>query len=174
MSPFTELFINGKFVPSSTGETFEVCNPYSGAIVGTSASASSKDCKDAIEAGREAFKTWEHSPLTQRRDIYLKAADLIQSERYRLKIFQAIQEETAASIDLAMMNWAPVPNMLRTHAGLLERLKGDVYPSMTVPGAQIVTQPRAMGVMYVNCRYQSCFTLKFIIQLCNRPMERAS
>lgn len=155
MPPFTELFINGQYVPSSTGKTFEVRNPYSGAVVGTAASASGKDCEDAIEAAREALKTWENSPLTQRRDIYLKAAELVQTDKYRVKIFQAIQEETAASVELAMMNWGPVASTLRAHAGLVESLRGDVYPSMTVPGAQVVARPRAMGVMCVHtCRYQ--------------------
>jgi len=45
----TELYIDGKFVPSRTGETFEIRNPYSGEVIGLSASASSADCKAAID-----------------------------------------------------------------------------------------------------------------------------
>ncbi|KAH9477607.1 Vanillin dehydrogenase [Psilocybe cubensis] len=159
MLPFTELFINGRFVPSSTGETFEVRNPYTGAVVGTSASASSEDCKDAIEAAQQALKTWENSPLAQRRDIYLKAAELIMTEKYREKIFQAIREETAGSNELVMMNVAPVAGTLRAHAGLVESLRGDVYPSLTVPGAQVVARPRAMGVIFAIAPWNAPVTL---------------
>ncbi|KDR72513.1 hypothetical protein GALMADRAFT_252630 [Galerina marginata CBS 339.88] len=159
MPPLTQLYINGRFVPSSTGETFEVRNPYSGEVVGLSSSASSADCKAAIDAASEAFKTWEHSTLNQRRDILLKAADLIQSDKYRTKVGQSIQEETAAATYWGNFNWALTSNFLRTQAGTIDQLRGEIYPSGSVPGAQVITQRRAMGVIFGVAPWNAPFVL---------------
>ena len=147
--PLTKLYINGQWVPSSTGETFEVRNPYSGEVVGLSSSASSQDCKAAVEASAEALKTWQHTPLTVRRDIFLKAAQILQGEKYKTKIEQAIQEETAAAEYWATFNWAAPINTLKTQAGSLALLNGEFYPSGSVPGAQVIARRRPMGVVYV-------------------------
>jgi len=149
MVPTTLLYIDGEFVPSSSGETFEVRNPYTGDVVGLSASASSADCKAAIDAAAKAFKTWEHSSLNERRNIFLKAADLIMSDKYQRKVLDAIQQETSAAAYMTALNGAPAASVIRAQLGMLDSLKGEIYPSGTVPGAQAISQRRAMGVMSV-------------------------
>ncbi|KAF8869639.1 Aldehyde/histidinol dehydrogenase [Gymnopilus junonius] len=146
--PLTQLYINGQWVPSSTGDTFKVHNPYSGDVVGLSSSASSDDCKTAIKAASEAFKTWRHTPLTLRRDIFLKAAEIIQSEKYKNKIMQSVAEETAAAAYWGVYNSMHPVNFLRTQAGSLSLLNGEMYPSGNVPGAQVITRRRPMGVVF--------------------------
>ncbi len=79
--PFTPLFIDGEWRPASNGATFDISNPATGKVVGTSASASAEDCVTAIEAAGRAFKTWEHSHLAVRRDVFLRAADLLESAK---------------------------------------------------------------------------------------------
>lgn len=102
--PFTPLLINGQWRSSSTNETFDVLNPYSRAIVTTSASASSQDCKDAIEAASSAFSTWERTSLSERSAIFLKAADLLATDKYKEKVFAAA-EETATIDYWSGFNW---------------------------------------------------------------------
>lgn len=146
MPPFTPLFIAGQRISSSAGTTFEVRNPYTKEIVSISASASSQDCKAAIEAAGRAFVRWEQTSLAQRRDIFLKAADIVATERYRAKIMKTIEEETATVDYWATYNWAGASNVLRAHAGLISELKGEAFPS-NIPDGKVVTQRRAMGVM---------------------------
>jgi len=81
------LFIDGKEVPSSNGKTFEVKNPYSGKVVSISQSASKADCNAAIESAAKAFKTWEKTTPSSRRAIFLKAADLIESDKYVSQLY---------------------------------------------------------------------------------------
>lgn len=147
MPPLTQLYINGNYVPSSTGDSFEVRHPFSGELVGTAASASSADAKAAVEAAQQAFTTWEHSTPNERRDIFLRAAELITSEKYRTKVAKCVAEEAAAPSYWGPFNIMGSVSTLRTQAGMLERLKGEVFPSGTVPGAQVISQRRAMGVM---------------------------
>jgi len=148
MSPITPLYINGQEVHSSTGETFEVRNPYSQQVVGISASASKDDCLSAITAAGNAFKTWEHSSVDQRRNIFMKAADIFDSDKYKKMIFQHVAEETAASPAMAMHNWTGAGKILRVTAGLLNLLRGESFPSERT-NASVIAQRRAMGVMWV-------------------------
>jgi len=148
MAPLAQLFIDGKFVPSSNGETFEVRNPYSGNIVGLAASATSADCKAAIEAASKAFKTWEHVPVEEKLAIIAKATELLASDKYRAKILQGNQEETASVAYWAMVDWFGALSILKDETQVAEHLKKTVYPS-SVPGAEVIVQRRAMGVMSV-------------------------
>ncbi|KAI0927689.1 hypothetical protein AcV5_008162 [Taiwanofungus camphoratus] len=145
--PFTSLFIDGQHRPASTAASYEVRNPYTHAIVGHAAAASSQDCKDAIEAAQRAFVTWEHTPVSAKRDVFLKAADLLGTEKYREKVKTAMQEETAAIDSFVAFNFVVTTNNLRTTAGLATQLKGETFPS-GVSGGQVVAQRRAMGVIY--------------------------
>ncbi|KAK7687896.1 hypothetical protein QCA50_009115 [Cerrena zonata] len=146
-TPFTSLLINGQVRPASSGKSYEVRNPFSSEVVGTAASATAQDCKDAIEAAGNAFKTWERSPLAQRRDIFLKAADLLVSDKYKTKILAAIRDETAA-VDPVLQAFAVEfsGSALKDAAGLINKLKGETFPSDT-PGAYVIGQRRPMGVV---------------------------
>jgi acyl-CoA reductase-like NAD-dependent aldehyde dehydrogenase len=64
------------FYIDSNNESYEVQNPYMNLVAGTAAAAFSKDTA-AIEAAAKAFEVWERGDLSDRRDIFLKAAELI-------------------------------------------------------------------------------------------------
>ncbi|TBU30583.1 aldehyde dehydrogenase [Dichomitus squalens] len=145
--PFTGLFIDGEWRPASTGATFGVLNPATGKVIGTSASASADDCVAAIEAAARAFKTWEHSPLPVRRDVFLRAAELLATGKYKAKVAAATKEELAASADMFWMNHTVQINHLRNFAGAIQLLKGETFPSV-VPGGQVFAQRRALGVIF--------------------------
>ena len=145
--PFTPLLINGQSRPASSGKSYEVRNPYTGEVVGTAASATDQDCKDAIEAAGNAFKTWEKSSLAFRRDIFLKAADLLVSDKFKPRVLEAIKDETAA-VDPILQAFAVEfsASALRDAAGLINKLKGETFQSDT-PGAYVIGQRRPMGVV---------------------------
>ncbi|KAF9564492.1 ALDH-like protein [Agrocybe pediades] len=157
--PIAQLYINGQFVPASNGETFEVRNPYSGKVVTVSASATSADCKAAVDAAAEAFKTWERTTLATRRDIFLKAADLVKTDKYRDMIIESTKEETDAASYYAYFNWFMAADALRTQAALVEKLRGEIYPSGVVPGAEILAERRALGVVFGIAPWNAPFVL---------------
>ncbi|KAI0075312.1 aldehyde dehydrogenase [Panus rudis PR-1116 ss-1] len=144
--PFTPLLIDGQFRPASNGASFEVRNPFSQKVVGRAASATSQDVKDAIESAGRAFQTWEKTPLGQRRDIFLKAADLLDTEKYKAKINAAAKEETASVDYMSIFNIYAASPQIRDVAGMISHLKGETFPS-DVPGGYVVAQRRAMGVV---------------------------
>ncbi|OSX58877.1 hypothetical protein POSPLADRAFT_1151703 [Postia placenta MAD-698-R-SB12] len=145
--PFTSLYINGSECPASSQASFDVCNPFSGKLVTRAASASSEDCRRAVDAAADAFRTWEHSPLGVRRDFLLKAADLLATPKYREKAAAALKEETSAGDFLVEFNLQVAREWLRCIATLVAELKGESFQS-TTPGGQVIAQRRAQGVIF--------------------------
>ncbi|KAF9805836.1 hypothetical protein IEO21_08925 [Rhodonia placenta] len=144
--PFIHLYINGGECPASSQATFDVLNPFNGTLVTRVASASRTDCKRAVDAAADAFRTWEHSPLGSRRDYLLKAADLLTTPRYQEKAASALKEETSAGDFLVGFNLHVATEWLRWIATLVSELKGETFPS-SVPGGQVVALRRAQGVI---------------------------
>ncbi|KAF9459102.1 aldehyde dehydrogenase [Collybia nuda] len=159
MAPtFTPLIINGQDVSTSTQATFEVRNPFSRQVVGVSASASSEICKAAIESAVNAFKAWETSP-SERRDVFLRAANIVTTDVYREKIKKAMQEETAATDYWCHYNWVGAASYLRAISGFVNELRGTTFTSGIVPGARVETHRRAMGVILAIAPWNAPFTL---------------
>ncbi|CDO69642.1 hypothetical protein BN946_scf184851.g30 [Trametes cinnabarina] len=157
--PFTPLYIDGQWRPSSTGVTFDVRNPTSGKVVGTAAAASAEDCTAAVEAASRAFKTWENSPLSQRRDILIRASDNFAKKRE--EVAKVAREETAITEDWLPVNFEWPIDQMRDIASATMRLKGETGLSI-IPGGQVFTQKRAIGVVIVPWNAPVILTLRAV------------
>lgn len=149
MIPTSLLVIDGKSVPSSTNEVFDVRNPFSGEVVSRAAAASSEDCVAAIEAAGRALDAWERTPLPRKREIILKTSEILTSDAWKKKGMQSVTEETAAAPYYAQFDNFVGSSVLQATSGLLSEIKGEAFPSSVIPGATIVAQRRAKGVMCV-------------------------
>ena len=79
MSFQTNLFINGKYVPSSTGETLAIHNPNDDSLVTDKVQcASEQDVDSAVAAAKAAFPQWRDTAGHKRAAIMLKFADLLE------------------------------------------------------------------------------------------------
>ncbi|XP_071742310.1 aldehyde dehydrogenase 1 [Rutidosis leptorrhynchoides] len=76
---FTKLFINGDFVDSISGNTFETINPTTEEVIAKVAEGRKEDVDLAVKAAREAFDNgpWPRLSGEARRNIMLRFADLI-------------------------------------------------------------------------------------------------
>ena len=144
--PFTPLLIDGEFRPASNGATFDVRNPFSGEVVGRSAAATSQDCKDAIEAAARAFTTWGEAHMYQRRDVLIKAADILDSDAVKEKIITSVREETAAIDPMLFFNLKAASDSMRDIAGMIQLLRGETFPSLR-NGGHVIAQRKPVGVV---------------------------
>jgi succinate-semialdehyde dehydrogenase/glutarate-semialdehyde dehydrogenase len=79
MPSHTQLFINGAWTDSLTGETLPVLNPATGEAIGTVSHAKHSDLDLALEAAQKGFQTWRRISAFERSKIMRKAAELIRS-----------------------------------------------------------------------------------------------
>ena len=74
-----KLFINGKYVDSKGGKSFDVINPATEEVFGQAVAATPEDVDDAVNAAREAFDNgpWRKMSAWERAAILYKFADLV-------------------------------------------------------------------------------------------------
>jgi delta 1-pyrroline-5-carboxylate dehydrogenase len=69
-----KMFIDGKWVDATGGDTFEDMSPYTGEVYANVPAGSREDVRRAIEAAQAAFPEWEATPPGAKRRIFLEAA----------------------------------------------------------------------------------------------------
>src|SRR5246500_3146054 len=71
-------FINGEWVESSTGETFENRNPADTRdLVGIFQKSAKADVNAAVEAAKAAFLKWRLVPAPRRAEMVFRAAEIL-------------------------------------------------------------------------------------------------
>ncbi|MFC1800580.1 aldehyde dehydrogenase family protein [Nanoarchaeota archaeon] len=79
-----QLFIGGKWVNSSSGETFQSLNPTTGKSLGTFQKGNEKDIIKAIDSAEKAYPQWSSTPAPKRGEILLKAAQILRKRKKEL------------------------------------------------------------------------------------------
>ena len=137
-------FIGGEWVDAADAATFEDRDPYTGDVVATVAAAGAEDTRRAIEAAAEAFGAWSAAPPAERQQVFLKAADVLESRTE--EIVGLLARETGCSFGFGMFQMHFVPGLFRQAAGIAYAPIGQVIPS-DVPGTFAMGLRRPVGVV---------------------------
>ena len=101
------LLINGEWTNGSEGNTLTSHNPANGEALATFIDATDADVDAAVNAAKEAFKTWKNTSATERATILNKIADIIDENTELFALQETldngkpIRETRAADIPLA-------------------------------------------------------------------------
>jgi aldehyde dehydrogenase (NAD+) len=80
-----QLFINNEYVDAKNSKKLSLYNPKDGSLVADDvALAGAEDVDAAVAAGEKAFPAWKRISPTQRRDIIMKFAFLIEQHEKEL------------------------------------------------------------------------------------------
>ncbi|KAG0484613.1 hypothetical protein HPP92_008692 [Vanilla planifolia] len=123
---YTKLFINGRFLDSVSGKTFETNDPRTGDVIAAVAEGDKEDVDNAVKAAREAFDhgKWPRTSGHERGRILMKLADLIEQHAEELSMLDAIN----AGKLLHMTQAFDIPtaaSMLRYFAGWADKVHGQ-------------------------------------------------
>ena len=139
-----KLFIDGEWVPSSTGTVVDDINPATGAVYAKVHQASREDIDAAIAAAYRARVAWGKTGPAEREAVLLKAASILDA---RIPEFaEVLIDEGGATFGKAMFETSFVANLLRSAAGECRRVFGETMPS-DVPGLFSMTVRRPLGVI---------------------------
>lgn len=139
-----KLFIDGQWVPSSTGTLADDLNPATGEVYARVHQASRTDIDSAIAAAYRAKDAWGSTPPAVREGILIKAASILDQ---RIPEFaDVLINEGGATFGKAMFETTFVANMLRSAAGECRRIFGETMPS-DAPGLISMTVRRPLGVI---------------------------
>mmetsp|Transcript_25542 Transcript_25542/g.52332 ORF Transcript_25542/g.52332 Transcript_25542/m.52332 type:complete len:496 (-) Transcript_25542:280-1767(-) len=130
----TRLFINNEFVNSVAGKTFETVNPATEEVVCSVQEAGPEDVDKAVAAAKAAFEVgspWRNLNGSDRRDLMLKLANLVERDRAFLEVLEAMDNgkpigtdgRYGTSVDLHL-----VIQYLRYAAGHADKVLGSQIP----------------------------------------------
>ncbi|RUZ77976.1 aldehyde dehydrogenase [Mesorhizobium sp. M7A.F.Ca.US.006.01.1.1] len=125
--PSYDLYIGGRWVPSSGPERFPTFNPFTRQPWATISQADASDVASAIAAARHAYETtWRGTSGLERGRLLFKLADLVDGSAERIGNLETtdngkvIRETTGQARYLA--------RVLRFYAGYADKLWGKVIP----------------------------------------------
>jgi len=124
-----KLFINGRWVDSVSGKTFDTLNPATEKVITSVAEGDSADIDLAVAAAREAFENgpWKKTDARDRGRILLKIAGLIERNKDELALLDTldngkpINETTKADIPLVI-------DCFLYYAGWADKIHGETIP----------------------------------------------
>ena len=138
------LLIGGKSVPASSGQLADDICPWDGEIYARVAAGTPPDITRAADAAEAAFPAWSTMGAFERREIFLKAADVM-AQRGEEAI-TALARETGASRLFSEFNLAFCIQVLREAAAAITRPMGELLPT-SIPGAYSIAQRIPFGVV---------------------------
>ncbi|KAI3459875.1 hypothetical protein Pfo_016538 [Paulownia fortunei] len=122
---FTKLFINGEFIDSISGKTFETIDPRTEEVIAKVSEGDKEDIDLAVKAARQAFDhgPWPRLPGCERRRIMLKYADLIEENLEELAALDTVDAANLYSLGKAM-HIHNAAELIRYYAGAADKIHG--------------------------------------------------
>ncbi|KAG0461498.1 hypothetical protein HPP92_021795 [Vanilla planifolia] len=123
---FTKLFINGRFVDSISGKSFETRDPRSGEVIATVAEGDKEDVDLAVKAARKAFDhgKWPRISGFERGRIMSMFADLIEEHLEELAILESLDAGKLHHL-CKILDIPGSSNSLRYFAGAADKIHGQ-------------------------------------------------
>lgn len=118
-----QLYIGGQWRDASDGAALKSFNPATGEFLAEIADASNKDVDDAVEAAREAFKTWGKTTTAERAAVLNRIADIIDENADYLATIETmdngkpIRETSGADIPLSSDHFRYFASVIRAEEG---------------------------------------------------------
>ena len=121
-------YIDGQWISSRTGKTFENRNPADNDdLIGTFQESDESDANAAVEAAHRAFEKWRLTPAPRRAEILYRVGEILRRDKEKIaremtremgKVFQETKGDVQEAIDMAYLA-----------AGEGRRMYGQTTPS---------------------------------------------
>ncbi|KAF8372811.1 alh-3 [Pristionchus pacificus] len=145
-----DLFINGKFEPSSSGRTYDTINPTNEEVICKVAKGCKEDCDKAVAAAKKAFEQGEWSKISarERGKLMYKLADLMEAHKAELATLESL--DSGAVYTLALKTHIGMSiDAWRYYAGWCDKIQGTTIPiSDARPNKNLcITKKEPLGVV---------------------------
>jgi len=134
--PFKEKygnFIGGKFVEPLSGKYFDNVSPINNEVICAVPRSDAKDVESALDAAHAAFPTWGVTSITERSNMLLKIADVIEKNLELLATAECldngkpIRECMAADLPLVIDHWRYFAGVIRAEEGSVSEISNSEY-----------------------------------------------
>jgi len=137
-------FINGEWVESRSGRAYENRNPANAdELIGMFVSSTEEDADAAVDAAKEAYKTWRLVPAPKRAEILFRAAELLVQRKEEFS--KDMTREMGKVLAEARGDVQEAIDMTYYMAGEGRRLFGQTTPS-ELPNKFAMSVRQSVGV----------------------------
>ena len=121
-------YINGSFVPATSGETFDSEDPYSGEVWARIARGSGEDVDAAVTAAKNAMEgEWSTLNASQRGKLLNRLAELIEDDAARLAEIE-VRDNGKLMAEMSVQT-KYMAEWYRYFGGLADKIQGAVIPT---------------------------------------------
>jgi aldehyde dehydrogenase len=126
-------FIGGKFVEPKSGKYFDNVSPINNEVICSVPRSDAKDVDAALDAAHAAFPTWGVTSITERSNMLLKIADVIEKNLDLLATAECldngkpIRECMAADLPLVVDHWRYFAGVIRAEEGSVAEISNSEY-----------------------------------------------
>ena len=137
-------FINGEFIPATSGKTFPTFNPGNGEICGHLAECEEEDIEKAVRAALATYPAWRKKTGAARAKALMKLAQLVEAHGPKLAELKSINAGKPIRNSKAIDAVTAI-DALEYFAGMATKIEGSTVP---VPGPYInMTLREPLGVI---------------------------
>ncbi|KAJ4137466.1 hypothetical protein NW768_003053 [Fusarium equiseti] len=148
------FLINGSDQVSE--RTIDVISPASGEVVHRYSSADVKDANAAVDAAAEAFKSWRKTRPAERRDLLLKAAEIMDRRRDELREYA--MSECGSDAAWANFDINTGISHIKEVAGRVGTLEGAI-PTVSDPNTTALVLREPYGVVVAIAPWNAPYIL---------------
>lgn len=139
-----QLFINGEWRTSTSGETIDIISPSTEEVVARVQNGTAEEALETLEHADKAQKEWKKLPARTRADyLYALADEIDANTEYLAKL---LTKEQGKLLKVARFEVAVTASFIRYAAEGARRIEGDIIPSDN-PNEQIWIQKVPRGVV---------------------------
>ncbi|MGB5668481.1 MAG: aldehyde dehydrogenase [Maribacter sp.] len=139
-----QLFINGEWVTSTSGETIDIISPSTEEIVARVQNGTAEEANQALKAADKAQKEWKKLPARTRAEMLYKLAAEIRANTDFLA--ELLVKEQGKLLKVAKFEVAVTASFIEYACEGARRIEGDIIPSDN-PNEQIWIQKVPRGVV---------------------------
>lgn len=143
------LIINGK--DQTAEQAFDIVSPVNSKVIHRYYSADVKDADAAVDAAAEAFKTWRKATPYERRDVLLKAAEILEKRRDELRGYA--MAETGSDASWADFDISTAIQHVKEVAGRVGTIQGSI-PRLADPNTSALVLQEPYGVVLAISPWQ--------------------
>ena len=119
-----QQYIHGRYVASTTGETFETRNPATGELLATLELAGEKELQAAVDSAKQGQKVWASMSGVERGRILKRAADLLRENNEEIAKLEVL--DTGKPLQEAIVvDIQTGADVIEYYAGLADKIQGD-------------------------------------------------
>ena len=146
LRPRDGLFIDGRFRPAASGETFDVLSPVDGRVLARMAAGDAADVDAAVASARAAFARgdWSRRAPRERKAVLLRFAELIRAHGEELALTETLDMGKPIGDSLSV-DVPSTANCIQWFAESIDKVYGEIAPTGHDTLALVTREP--LGVV---------------------------